>query len=173
MLKRVSITGPESSGKSWLAKRLADYFDTVWVHEFALDYLDRNGAEYSIDDVEQIAKGQLELEEKLSHVATDLLFCDTDDLVTKIWSRVVFNKVPEWIDEQLRHHRYDLYLLCYPDLEWVDGPFRENPIDRVSLFRLYEEELKRLGVNYKVVTGSGEQRFKNAFSFVSEIYPAD
>ena len=169
MLKRVSITGPESTGKSWLAKRLADYYSTVWVHEFSVDYLNNFGAEYSIDDIVKIAKGQLEIEKNFTSLASDFLFCDTDILVIKIWSKVVFGEVPEWIDQQLTNHRYNLYLLCYPDLKWEDGPFRENPDDRDNLFELYEKELIRIGANYRIVKGQGEQRLKNALNFVSEI----
>jgi NadR type nicotinamide-nucleotide adenylyltransferase len=169
MPKRISITGPESTGKSWLAKRLAEHFKTAWVHEYSVDYLTDHGAEYSIEDVVEIAKGQLELEENYVSSASGLLFCDTDILVSKIWCQVVFNQLPEWIDKNLKSHKYDLYLLCFPDLSWEDAPFRENPDNRDFLFGLYEKELISLDANYRIVNGQGEQRFINALNFVSEI----
>lgn len=169
MLKRISITGPESTGKTWLAKQLADHFNTVYADEFSIEYLEKNGASYTKSDIEKIARGQLQKENKLARGASKILFCDTDLLVNKIWCEVVFKEVPEWIKQQLEKHRYDLYLLCYPDIQWEVGPFRENPGNREELFKLYKNELDRMGVNYKVVKEMGEQRFKNALKFVSEI----
>ena len=39
MIKRISITGPESTGKSWLAEQLAGYYQDAWVPEYAREYL--------------------------------------------------------------------------------------------------------------------------------------
>lgn len=169
LLKRIAITGPESTGKSWLAKKLAGYYKTVWVHEFAVDYLTKHGSDYNLDDILKIAKGQLEIENSIANIATDLLFCDTDLLVTKVWSKVVFNEVPDWIEKKVAEHRYDLYLLCYPDLEWEYSPLRENPGDREYLFELYKKELVKQGSNFRLVKGAGDQRLKNAVNFVEEL----
>lgn len=169
MLKRISITGPESTGKSWLAKQLAKYFNTVYVPEYSVEYLEEFGPSYTIIDVEKIARGQIKKENKLASEASKLLFCDTDILVNKIWCEVVFKEVPEWIEQQLEKHRYDLYLLCMPDLKWEESPFRENPFDREKLFEFYEKELIRMEVNYGIVNGNGDQRFENALKFVTAI----
>ncbi len=169
MLKRISITGPESTGKSVLAKRLAEHYNTSYVPEYARMYLKDIGTNYTMDDVLQIAKGQLFSEWQFVPLAKKVLFCDTDFLVTKIWCEVKFNACPAWIEQQFREHRYDLYLLCYPDLAWQPDPLRENPDDRDYLFRLYEQELNKHGFRYAVVKGVGDQRLKNAVKFVDEI----
>jgi len=169
MLKRISITGPESTGKTWLAKRLAEQYQTVWVHEFAVDYLSKHRADYNLEDILRIAKGQIELENNIANIASRLLFCDTDLIVIKIWSKAVFNEVPSWIEQQIVERKYDLYLLCSPDLEWKDAPFRENPNDRDRLFNLYKEELIQQNFNFRIVKGVGDQRLKNAVNFVEEL----
>lgn len=169
MLKRISITGPECTGKTWLAKRLAAKYNTAYVPEYSVEYLEKKGSEYNLEDILKITRGQLYLENKMAEETDSLLFSDTDLLVNKIWSKVVFGEVPDWIEKMLTEHRYDLYLLCSPDIEWQAGPFRENPEDRVDLFDLYEEELKRLNFPYKVITGDGDQRFQNAVNFVEAI----
>lgn len=169
MLKRISITGPECTGKTWLAKRLASHYNTLWVPEYSVEYLQKKGADYRLEDILNIAKGQLYAEDKMAEEATDLLFCDTDLIVNKIWSQVVFKETPGWLDAMTKEHRYELYLLCYPDIVWREGPFRENPKDRHRLFTIYEIELQRNEFDYRVVTGEGEKRFENAVKFVEEL----
>ena len=36
---KVVLFGPESTGKTTLSKALADHFDTLWVAEYAREYL--------------------------------------------------------------------------------------------------------------------------------------
>ncbi|MCF6170313.1 MAG: ATP-binding protein [Bacteroidales bacterium] len=169
MLKRIAITGPESTGKSQLAKELAAHYQANYVSEFAREYLGGKQGKYTIGDILAIAKGQLRTEEGIAAKASGLLFCDTDMLVTKIWSRFVFNECPEWIEEMFIEHRYDLYLLCYPDLDWEPDPLRKNPKDRLSLFEQYKMELQHAGFNFAVVKGRGAQRLKNALNFVRRL----
>jgi NadR type nicotinamide-nucleotide adenylyltransferase len=169
LLKRISITGPECTGKTWLAKRLSTYYKTTWVPEYAVEYLQKKGAEYNREDILKIAKGQLYDEELKAKEAEGILFCDTDLIVNKIWSQVVFKEVPEWISDKVKKHQYDLYLLCFPDIEWRPSPFRENPTDRHRIFSIYEIELQRNEFNYRVVKGEGESRFENAVKFVEEL----
>jgi NadR type nicotinamide-nucleotide adenylyltransferase len=169
MLKRISITGPESTGKSSLARQLANHYKTVCVEEYSVEYLEKHGAAYTIEDVKKIAQRQLEKENKRAKDASGLLFCDTDVLVNKIWCEVVFKEVPEWVEQQFEKHRYDLYLLCSPDIKWEEGPFRENPLNRDELFILYKNELDRVKANYRVVEGTGLKRLENAIKFVKKI----
>lgn len=169
MLKRISITGPECTGKTWLAKKLSTHYNTDWVPEYAVEYLQKKGSEYNPDDILKIAKGQLYAEEIKAKEAKDFLFCDTDLIVNKIWSQVVFKQTPDWINEMVKKHQYDLYLLCFPDIEWRPGLFRENPSDRHRLFSIYEIELQRNDFNFRVVRGEGKLRFENALKFVEEL----
>ena len=138
--------------------------------EYAREHLKDIGRNYTLKDIETIAKGQLLWEAQFVMASEKtLLFCDTDPLVTKIWAEVVFGQCPEWIEQQFLEHRYSLYLLCYPDLEWQPDPLRENPHNREELFVLYEQELKKHDLPYAVVKGKGDQRLKNAVNFVDLI----
>jgi len=83
MLKRVAITGPESTGKTNLAAWLANIYKTVWVPEYAREYLEKNGPDYALEDVVAIAKEQLARENAAAENARKILICDTDLLVTK------------------------------------------------------------------------------------------
>ncbi|MFK8006949.1 MAG: AAA family ATPase [Saprospiraceae bacterium] len=62
MDKKIILTGPESTGKSTLARQLAQVYNTVWVPEFARTYLEGLNRPYRGDDLLKIAKGQRDLE---------------------------------------------------------------------------------------------------------------
>ena len=168
MVKRIAITGPESTGKSTLASFLSGYYREPWVKEYAREYLKNIGLEYTIHDIEQIARGQWARENKAAQEASGLLFCDTDFTVTKIWSEVVFGHCPTWIDDMFHGSGYSLYLLCAPDLPWQPDPLRQNPNDREVLFSRYEMALSSINANFRVISGSDEWRMKKAISFVNQ-----
>lgn len=174
MIRRIAITGPESTGKSLLAEQLAKHYQTRWVPEFARTYIDTLGRPYEEHDILTIAKGQLELEkagEQSLERGTGhepYLFCDTELLVTKIWSEVKFGRCDPWILQRLDRHSYALYLLCYIDTPWEADPQREHPHLRERLFSLYYDEMLERGWNFRVVTGLGEARVRNAIKFIEE-----
>lgn len=169
-LKRIAITGPESTGKSRLSEQLAAHYDTFWVREFAREYLAQIDRPYVFDDIKEIAKGQYIEENKVVRKALiqnkNLIFCDTDFLVLHIWCMKKYGKCDPYIETKLTEHRYDLYLLCDKDLPWEFDPLRENPDERELLFSMYKSVLEELQLPYKVVTGKGEQRLMNAVEFV-------
>lgn len=161
-MKRIVITGPESTGKSWLTKNLAKHYNTVWVPEYARDYIASLNREYNQNDILYIAQQQLELEQEKAQKANSLLFCDTSMLVPKIWSDFVFGRCPDWIEQQLDNHIYDLYLLCYIDTPWEEDPLREHPHKRKTLFSIYENELKQRDFPFEIITGLNNERLNNA-----------
>jgi NadR type nicotinamide-nucleotide adenylyltransferase len=165
---RISITGPESTGKSELAENLAKHFHTQWVPEFARTYLNNLNREYRYEDLLHIAKNQLAMEKELAKKAKKYLFCDTDLLVIKIWSLFKYQKCDPWIEQMVRSHRYDIYLLCNIDLPWEDDPLREHPGQRKELLNLYIDELKHLDSTYSLISGSGSKRIENAISVVEK-----
>jgi NadR type nicotinamide-nucleotide adenylyltransferase len=169
-LRKIAITGPESTGKSMLAQQLADRFRTVWVPEFARVYLLQTEGNYNYDDILKIARGQKRSEEALSDIARKIMFSDTELLVTKIWCDVKYKKCHPWILENIEKQDYDLYLLMDIDLPWVHDPLREHPDERKYLFDLYRNELEARKLNYRIVSGLDDKRFKNAVGFVEEIF---
>lgn len=63
-IKKIVVIGPESTGKSTLCKQLAAHYQTLWVPEYAREFLITHGTKYSYDDLLLIAKGQVALEEE-------------------------------------------------------------------------------------------------------------
>ena len=167
--KKIALTGPESTGKSFLAQQLADHYLTVWVPEFARVFLLQQEGAYNYGDILKIARGQKISEGALLELADNLLFADTELLVTKIWCDVKYGKCHPWILENLDRQDYDLYLLMDIDLPWEYDPLREHPDRRKYLFDLYRNELEARKLNYKIVSGIGDERFKNAVGFVVDV----
>ncbi len=56
----ITIVGPESSGKTTLARELASRYSAPWVPEYARKYLEGLGRPYDENDLVRIAQGQLE-----------------------------------------------------------------------------------------------------------------
>jgi NadR type nicotinamide-nucleotide adenylyltransferase len=167
-MRRISLTGPESAGKSTLAAQLAAHYGTVFVPEYAREYLEEHGASYTLADLEAIAHGQLSAEEAAASQATDWLFCDTDLLVLKIWTENAFGTCPSWILDELARPRYALTLLLAPDLPWTPDPLREHPdpAQRWYFYELYRQELTQRSWPFVEINGSPAQRLAQAVAAI-------
>ncbi len=170
-LKRICLFGPESTGKSVLAERLAERYGTCHVPEFARGHLDPRGGACAPADIALIARGQMASERALAERARKLLVCDTDVLLTSLWSRMLFDECPAWIDEAGAAARYDLTLLTDVDAPWVDDGQRYFPDTgrRGRFFALCQETLERLGRPYLRLSGDWETRFEAACEAVDAL----
>ena len=157
-VQRICFTGPESSGKSTLARNMAMHFEDAWVPEFARVYLEGTDQSYTQDDLLKITLGQIQMEEAQATIAKSFLFCDTGPLVLKVWSEEKFGHCPDLIEQIFRQHQYDLYVLCRPDFPWEPDPLRENPADRDRLYQIYLEHLQQAGFSFVEIGGSVEER---------------
>lgn len=162
---RIAITGPESTGKSWLAENLADHYKSQWIPEYAREYLEILDHPYSYNDILAIAKGQFDLEENQTK-NQHLLFCDTDMLVAYIWCKVKYGKCHKWIKAKLKENHYNLYLLCDVDLPWQFDKLREHPQMRSEIFEMYKYELQNRKFSYQIISGKGNVRLQNAIKAV-------
>ena len=173
MVKRVVILGPESTGKSTLSAQLAEHFNTVWVREYAREYLILHGSTYNYDDLLLIAQGQVRGEDiTLADVQDNgLLFIDTDLHVIKVWCEFVFGKCHSWILKEITRRPYDLYLLCDVDLPWIADELREYPDlkTRKTLFHYFRDILINQPVPWTTISGSYDQRLQTAINCVDEL----
>ena len=164
---RIVIYGPESTGKTTIAKALADTYQTAWVPEFARDYLqkkfDSTGEVCSKEDLIQIVKGQMEAENKALETSHKILFCDTNVLVTQVWSETHFNG---YCDPRIRDYatnfHYDHYFLTHIDVPWEEDDLRDRPNDREAMFNSFMELLKKRNLSFTVLKGTHEARMKKA-----------
>ena len=167
---KVAITGPESTGKSTLAERLAKHFNVAYIPEYSRTYLENFEGKYTENDVVEIAKAQHNLIIEEEKKNPEILIADTEIIVCKIWIEYVFKHPNEMTEDLLRRQNFDLYLLCDIDLPWVYDPLRENPnIDeRKELFEIYKNTLTKMNVPFGVVRGSDDERVNNALEIINQ-----
>lgn len=149
---RIGIIGPESTGKSTLARYLAKRYNGTLVPEYAREYVERKGTtSVSYDELCDIAKHQVE---EIENNTSELVVYDTELVVTKVWFDYAFGSVPEWFNQAVTRYPMDVYLLTYPDLPWVPDPARSNGSDdiRLELFNRYEKEIQTLNIPYYIIT---------------------
>ncbi len=166
-VKKIAILGAESTGKTELCVQLARHYHTLCVPEYAREYFDAHDINhYTIDDLDAIAKKQLQLEKDLMPKAERLLICDTTLITIKIWSAYQFNKISEFISSSIRSTDYDLYLICNNDVAWTEDPQRRNPELRDHLLKWNMHELTKLNADYHLIEGTGEEKLKNAINII-------
>ena len=169
---KIAIVGPESTGKSTMAKYLADYYQTIWVPECAREYCENLTGDCTLQDEINMFHGQLALEKELLPKANKLLICDTTFITIKIWSDALFGVTPQEVLNELPKQHYDFYLLLDIDMPWQDDPLRNFPTQREHFMQVWHQELKALKANYKVVSGIGETRFQNAVKVIDTFMAA-
>lgn len=164
--KRILVTGPESSGKSTLARQLAWALDGIYVPEFARSYLQQTSGYYTEEDLVRIWQGQLSAEQCAPQLLEGaLLVCDTGPYVLHVWSEVKYGRIAPVIVQAVETANYDLVLLCKPDLPWQADPLREHPsqADRTHLFGRYVQLLDTQQQPYKIIAGN--HRIEQAMRF--------
>ncbi|HNK29966.1 MAG TPA: AAA family ATPase [Ferruginibacter sp.] len=172
--------GPESTGKSMLSEKMAAHYGTIWVKEYAREYLLTHGKNYSFENLLDIARGQIREEEAGIRTLQSLqagsrnqkpLFIDTDMYVMKVWCEFVFDKCHHWILNRIAERHYDLYLLCNIDVPWVEDELREYPDleSRRKLYHYYKDLLVNQHVPWVEISGDYEERLQKAIAAVDAL----
>jgi NadR type nicotinamide-nucleotide adenylyltransferase len=169
-LKRVTLFGAESTGKTTLAKELARRFDTVVAPEYGRLYTQTHGQGASTaEDMLRIANGHLKGVAEAARRANRVLIEDTDPVLTAVWSDILAGKRDPWFDA---FHDYpDLYLFCDIDMPWVKDDVRyfSSPEDRRKFHLACERELTARGARFVRISGTPEQRRARAIDAVEAL----
>ena len=171
---RIVLFGPESTGKTTLSKALARHYNSVWVPEYAREYLqdkwnnERKTCESS--DLLPIALGQMRLENKLSQKTNTVLICDTNLLETKVYSEAYYSgECDPLLEKYAVNNHYDLYLLTYIDVPWEADDLRDKPNTREKMFQAFEDQLKKHNKSYILLKGCKKDRLKLATEEINKL----
>lgn len=173
---KVAFYGPESTGKTTLAKQLAAHFKTVWAPEFARDYLqnkwDSKNETCIPDDLMPIAIGQMQLENEAAQKAKTFLFVDTCLLITKVYSEIYYGFCDPKLDTAAKKHEYDLFFLTDVDVPWQADDLRDAPHDRIKTFETFKQALVENNKPFIILSGNTEMRFQKAIQILTELEKA-
>lgn len=166
----IVLTGPESSGKTSLAKSLQNYFRFPMVSEFARTWLSEHGPIYDFEDLQDMMQKQMVLHDAtLWTVSSKFVLADTDILNYIVWSEDKFEMVPpEWIDLWLQMEGR-FYLLCSPDIPWEADPLREDPERRELIYNRHLQYLNIANKPFGLISGDFELRFKKAIDYIQKV----
>ncbi|MDX1271226.1 AAA family ATPase [Bizionia paragorgiae] len=171
---KVVLFGPESTGKTTLSKQLATHYNTVWVQEYAREYLqkkwDAEGKICEPKDMLPIAKGQIANENRQAQLANKVLICDTDLLESKVYSEVYYSGYCDPILEKYAlENTYDIYFLTYIDTPWENDDLRDKPEERLAMFNTFEQALKTHNRHYVVLKGDETTRLQTAIKHIDKL----
>ena len=171
---KVVLFGPESTGKTTLSRQLARYYNSVWVPEYAREYLqdkwnnERKTCETK--DLLPIAYGQIRLENELAQKTDTVLICDTDLLETKVYSEAYYaGTCDPKLERYALENTYDLYFLTYIDTPWEADDLRDKPNERLRMFKAFEEALIKYNRPFVVLKGDKKQRLNKAIQHINEL----
>lgn len=173
--RRIVIYGVESTGKSSLARWLAELFQAPWSQEYVRQYWDDHQGVITATDLDIIARGQIANEEAAIAQARDLVFFDTDLLTCTLWDDLLFpGACPAWVRETaiIRAKQTDLYLFCQPDIPFEDDPQRcfSEQADREHLtHEIWEKALHMYDLPFVRIAGEWTDRHATALMAIRQL----
>lgn len=168
-VRKVCIVGPESTGKSILAARLAGEFGTVMVAEYARGCIDTHKGRLTRGMFEMFVRGQAASEAALARQANRVLICDSDAFTTALYHELYEGDCPAFFLEAADASSYDLYLLTCPDTPYVEDAQRNHKNQREWFFDRTEARLREKGARHVVIRGSWDERFDQARAAVGAL----
>lgn len=171
-MKRIVLTGSESTGKSTLAARLAAHYGIEFVPEFVREFATTKAGPIEFSDHGAIARGQIALEDEFIARAPRLIIQDTDLLSTAVYCEHYFGACPPWIADAARARRPDLYLLMDIDVPWVPDAVRDRGHLREEMHALFRDAVVASAAPYTLVRGDWEQRFACALDVIDSVLPS-
>ncbi len=170
-MRTVCLHGPESTGKTTLAAELAGHFHALAVPEYGRLYCEIFGNECDLEDLRAIRQGHDLLAAAARRKARDIVFFDTDAVMTAVWADVLLGTRPDDLDRI--DDPADLYLLCDIDVPFAADGIRyfPDPATRAKMFAQTRGELERRGLAFATITGPRAVRLRLAVDAIQTRFP--
>lgn len=171
---KVVLFGPESTGKTTLSRQLARYYNSVWVREYAREYLQDKWNDKrktcEPEDLLPIAEGQMKLENALAKKTDSVLICDTDLLETKVYSEAYYlGSCDPVLEKYALENVYDLYFLTYIDTPWEADDLRDKPEHRQEMFDAFQDALIKYKRPFVLLKGDKKTRLETAVKHIDKL----
>ncbi len=171
------LLGAESTGKTTLARALAERYATIWNPEIGHMYSwyragdPSDWSNWRTEEFVEIANLQNWYEDFLAGFADRVLFCDTNAWTTGLFHETYLGARSPEVDAAAAGRDYDLYILCDPDTPFaqdelairVDGPHRRR------MHEAYLAHVRQTGMPFVLVGGSHAERMATATSAVNRM----
>ena len=177
-VKRVVIVGAESTGKTTLAQRLAEHFQTTFVPEYGREQWEQKVAGLTMNDplpawsdqeFVEIAREQQRREDAAARTANRVLICDTNAFATGTWYERYRGTRHSEVDAIGQRDKVDLYLLTAPDVPFVQDGFRDGEAIRDWMHKRFAEQLSHLPTPTVILNGSFDERNRRAIEAVRNL----
>lgn len=166
--KKIALIGPESTGKTTVAKFLSKHYNCPWVPEMAKDIIDNANGELKKEDILKIAHLQRACVDSVHAQNPALCICDSDLNTTHWWAKTIH---PDFADlkklkSMSESENYDLTLLFSPNTPWYPDTHRATTVKqrqesdefRLKCFNDLKNHLKKQNRNYLVIDCNLEDR---------------
>ena len=164
-IKKICFYGPESTGKSVMARHLAEVYHTEYVPEVAREFVSTNN--FTLEDIIKIGHAHIERVNEKTKTANKILFCDTDIITTQIYCRHYLGQVPEVLFELEKMITYDQYFLFDIDVPWVPDGMRDLKERRAEMFEVFRDELVKRRIPFTIIRGNYGQREKQLRNIIA------
>ncbi|NBD27840.1 AAA family ATPase [Paenibacillus glycinis] len=162
LVAKIVFLGAPSTGKTTLAAHMAERLNTAWMPEYGREYWERHQVERRLSprQLEEIAVGHVEREDRMALEARELLFVDTNALTTQIFSMDYHGEATAGLTALADRaaSRYDLVFLCGDDIPYDDTWDRSGDVHRAAFQKRFAADLHARRIPYVPLRGTLEER---------------
>ena len=162
----VNVIGPESTGKTTLCNQLVDEYNLRLVLEYARSYCQKLDRKPTYLDVLSIGYYQKSEYDILTNSPENFIF-DATLITSNIWLYDKFKKVDLYLHQAFLDQKFDITLLCYPDLIWQEDGLREDGLRLLEIYDIYQKYLDHNGKKYYEIRGFGGERLALAKKIIN------
>src|SRR3989344_2392353 len=173
-VKRICIVGAESTGKTTMAKALAQHYQTNWVPEYGREYSEakmyrQDANKWQTDEFMEIAREQCRREDLFARTAHKVLICDTDAFATGIWHERYVRFRSKEVEAISKDRKYNLYLLTDIDIPFIQDGTRDGEHIREWMHNTFITRLTKENKKFEILSGNHEKRLAKAINLIDSI----